>query len=131
MTAPDGGDRQRTTPATDRQPPPVTDRRTPAADSPSGGPVRFEFRASRGATGSTPGGTLGHSPVIRMRQLPPTRPSEPYWFDRYPPRYAGLASVATLAVLAAVVLLSLSPFMLAAGAFAAAVCLVAVRAEVE
>ena len=63
----------------------------------------------------------------RFRAVSPeVRPYAVQTFGDPPP---GVASVACIVVLVALVLALLSPFLLVAGMFAAAVCVVAVRAD--
>ena len=83
------------------------------------GPVR-----AGAAAGSTPGGTLGLCPVIRMRPAdhPPSQLHRP---DERPP--PGAVTVACIVGFVAVVLLAISPLFVVSGAFTAGVCAVAAR----
>lgn len=76
------------------------------------------------AAGSTPDGTLGLCPVIRMRPAdhPPSDTYRPH--ERPPP---GAVTVASVVAFVVVVLLAISPLLVVSGAFTAGVCAVAAR----
>ena len=76
------------------------------------------------AAGSTPDGTLGLCPVIRMRPADHP-PSDTYRPDERPP--PGAVTVAVVVAFVATVLVAITPMLIVSGAFTAGVCAVAAR----